>query len=497
MKKILVSVVFLLGISFAQASCVDLPTNLTKGKESSSVLSLQNFLKEKGYLKAVPNGYYGAGTQNAVKLYQKSKGLTRSGQVFPLTRAAIKLDTCATSSSLNTQTEKKPTSSPTAIITGTSTLAPVVVLSEPERNNLQRKQDVIAILKALYAYNKDTLKFLVPINSTSTEICSPTSTSTCGTMIDLSSLVPNFLPKIPNDPNKKTIGGSGYTVNRNENNGFTVSSLFKENGGQVSVMCYFSDACKIIDSVSVSGSLPLMITSIDRTALVIGGVGSKALVIHGQGFDTTGNSVFFTPALSQRSFMVSSTSPSTDGKTISIENSFVNNRTVCGVNCYELLQPGRYGVMVKNSRGESNSHYLEVKGVTVGSLSARPDTSITPNSTNVKLGTVTFSSNFLVGLKNFSLTNKGSAKAAAKFSNYKLKELTAATSTLSGPTFTFPKQDILENQSKIYEIYADVGNVLSDESGAIYFGGTFTIYDYLSGNDIQVPIKEFIVTVSY
>ncbi len=93
-------------------TCVDLQNNLIKGKETSEVLSLQNFLAQKGFLTAKPNGYFGVGTLAAVKKYQQSIGLSRSGQVFPLTRAAIKKETCGSSASLpvsNTGTQNTST----------------------------------------------------------------------------------------------------------------------------------------------------------------------------------------------------------------------------------------------------------------------------------------------------------------------------------------------------------------------------------------------------
>ncbi len=107
-KYLLSSVVWYALSSLTSASaftCVDLPKNLSKGMESSSVLSLQNFLKEKGYLTAKPNGYFGVGTLGAVKKYQASVGLSRSGQVFSLTRAAIKNETCTSFVVKNTANE--------------------------------------------------------------------------------------------------------------------------------------------------------------------------------------------------------------------------------------------------------------------------------------------------------------------------------------------------------------------------------------------------------
>lgn len=494
MKKILVFLAFFLCFQSVQAACVDLPSNLSKGKESSDVLLLQNFLKEKGYLKATPNGYYGLGTHNAVKLYQNSKSLARSGQVFPLTRAAIKADSCVVGKATTTTSTSISTSSPKTAATST----PQVALSEAEKVILKKKEDMTLILKAMYSYNQDTKKYLVPITSSSTEICAPTATSSCESFIDLSVLIPNFISKIPIASNKKTQGGAGYYLNRNENNGFTISSLESSGEPKISLICYFGDSCKITEVAAVSTKIPPTISSIERIALVVGGKNSKKFTIHGQGFSTSSNVIIFTPKMSQKSYTVTTNAPSLDGKTISIDSSFTNETVSCGIDCKERLPSGSYGVMVKTSFGESNRHYLDVTSVTANSVSSRPNTSITPNSANVELATITLGTNFLIRLKSLSVTSTGAPKAVAKFSKYSLKDITSGTTTLlSGPTFTFPKEDMLENQSKIYALYADVGNVLSDEAGTITFSETFTVNDYISGDDIQIPVKDFMVTVSY
>ncbi len=69
-------------------------TNATTGGEFSS---LQNFLMSKGFLSGSATGYYGKMTEDAVKAYQASTGLTQTGSVGPLTRAAITNATCSLS----------------------------------------------------------------------------------------------------------------------------------------------------------------------------------------------------------------------------------------------------------------------------------------------------------------------------------------------------------------------------------------------------------------
>ncbi len=109
MRKFFIGLLFLAGtIGYASAQstvvCTDLQTSLTRGAESKNVLALQNFLYAKALLKATPNGYFGPATLAAVKIYQASVGLPNTGAVLTLTRAAIKKDSCSTSSVPSTTT---------------------------------------------------------------------------------------------------------------------------------------------------------------------------------------------------------------------------------------------------------------------------------------------------------------------------------------------------------------------------------------------------------
>lgn len=74
--------------------CIALTVNMAQHSRVSSVLTLQNFLTEKGFLKVQPTGYFGSMTVTAVKSYQRSKGIIQTGAVYALTRQAIKNDTC-------------------------------------------------------------------------------------------------------------------------------------------------------------------------------------------------------------------------------------------------------------------------------------------------------------------------------------------------------------------------------------------------------------------
>lgn len=131
MKKIIIILLTILSLQFTYAGqCFDLPKNINKWEESSSVLLLQNFLVSKGLLKAVPNGYFGNATFSAVKIYQNSIGVSKTGTVGALTRSAIKKETCITASSSVSSFVTKPvttiatsTNIKTATSTATSTIS--------------------------------------------------------------------------------------------------------------------------------------------------------------------------------------------------------------------------------------------------------------------------------------------------------------------------------------------------------------------------------------
>ncbi len=78
----------------AATVCVDLPYNFHRGYESKVVSKMQTFLISQGLLSGEPTGFFGDKTLEAVKSYQKSRGLPQTGMVYGMTRAAIKADTC-------------------------------------------------------------------------------------------------------------------------------------------------------------------------------------------------------------------------------------------------------------------------------------------------------------------------------------------------------------------------------------------------------------------
>ena len=62
---------------------------LKLGSKGTEVTELQKKLKKLGYFNAIATGYFGTVTQNAVKAFQKAKGISQVGTVGPITRTAL------------------------------------------------------------------------------------------------------------------------------------------------------------------------------------------------------------------------------------------------------------------------------------------------------------------------------------------------------------------------------------------------------------------------
>lgn len=75
-------------------SCLDLQSDLSRGATNNSVMLLQRYLHESGYLKLTPSGYFGEATLFAVKNFQANSNIVSTGYVGPITRLSIKQKTC-------------------------------------------------------------------------------------------------------------------------------------------------------------------------------------------------------------------------------------------------------------------------------------------------------------------------------------------------------------------------------------------------------------------
>ncbi|TSC99272.1 MAG: Uncharacterized protein Greene07144_1144 [Parcubacteria group bacterium Greene0714_4] len=110
-----------------------------------------------------------------------------------------------------------------------------------DTRNTQRQADVNTILNAVYQFaidNNGTLP--VAITTTATEICiAGTLIATCtgAGLIPLNELVllEKYLISIPIEPQKTSVNGVGYLINKTANGRITVQAQFEEQGKVISV----------------------------------------------------------------------------------------------------------------------------------------------------------------------------------------------------------------------------------------------------------------------
>ncbi len=92
---LIVPLAFMPTASYAQSSCVTIGRALSFGATGSEVTKLQGFLKAQGHFSATSVPRYGNATLAAVRAFQKAQGISQTGTVGPLTRAAISRVSCA------------------------------------------------------------------------------------------------------------------------------------------------------------------------------------------------------------------------------------------------------------------------------------------------------------------------------------------------------------------------------------------------------------------
>lgn len=530
MKKIIIVLLGCFSFSYVHAaSCTNLTSTLVRYQETSSVLSLQKYLFEKGFLKATPNGYFGVGTFNAVKKYQKSIGLAQVGVVGPATRAAIKKDTCQTTT---ISTEKFSENPPIKNVVATTTPVlqpitppPIEVPKSPQTiRNSKRKEDATLLLQMLYRYYVDSRGVVVATTTdTPMELCVKppilessvasgtesntliTKNSPCEGFIDISYLSPGYLSFIPRDPNLATSSiMTGYTVTRSQYNDITIAAKNAEEQAIIKVTCNFNNFCK--DIVSLDKEVIIYgkpsIATLTYNTLVSGATPKTSLIITGKNF-TTKNSVKLISLYTLKEYPLgdfSATVSSATNTKISIEGDVFNKILFCGSDCSQKIPLGSYAVIVTNEGGGSNAYPITIQGITISTTATHDSTTIIPKSKNVKVATFVLSSTYLLSLRSLTLTSSSTSTVLpSKLSNFVLKDTLDGTtySGGSGGAFNFSNVILYANHSKIYDLYIDVDEVELGSYGFMTYGGKFLVHDDVTNIDMESPIKTFPFTVSY
>ncbi|MEN9551888.1 MAG: hypothetical protein RI935_265 [Candidatus Parcubacteria bacterium] len=512
------------------SSCVDITKNLFRRDENSDVLLLQNFLSQEGYLKATPNGYYGAGTFAAVRGFQKDNGISQTGAAGRLTRAKIKSITCTS----QTTTTTSPLTNKTVTAESVSKTVAVIpqketITTKPLSHNEVRFRDSERILVALYNAFKDRGGVWPVAISTSSplELCVEprrremevmafatdtaqtvkTPDSKCKEYIDVSYLEPNYFSVTPRDPSLSTSSiALGYTISRGEYGDITIAPKKTDNGEHIKVRCSFNGSCKSVTRLNKEEYNTPYLERLQRNTFIADSIQKEGVIIYGRNLNAT-NTLIIQSKTTQRIYTAQA-STSVDIKNRStqaiIPASITRDMLSCGVGCREKLPVGDYSLQVSNEGGKSDFVYFSVRAFTTSTLSLRANTSAPPNTNSVKLATVSVSSGVPLVLKSLVLTSSttpfvgtSTPNTASKITNFKLIDAVSGSSiTGSGLTFTLGDIQLIENSSRFYDISAAIGDILVQDSAFMTYGGKFVVKDTLTGAEFDLPIKEFSFSVS-
>ena len=297
MKRIVSFLFILSSIAFVKAGvCFDLPNDITAGVESSAVLSLQNLLQEKGFLKNTPNGYFGVGTVKAVKAYQRSLRIPPSGGVHMLTRRAIKKVPCTvpvkivtatttkvitTSPIVATSTKVNTTLATTTIVKATTTIVVIPALIGPMPTIIDIATETFFVkstssapfvitgtgfsatsnevfFKLRNTYKKYSMGKVIASTST---LISVASTLFTGTQLSCGNGCLEFLEPGTYDVTVVTPGGESNT-------GFVILKGFTGTSETAvkDVAIYYGAKKALIGTITFSTSVPVYLTSLSFTA---------------------------------------------------------------------------------------------------------------------------------------------------------------------------------------------------------------------------------------
>ena len=382
--------------------------------------------------------------------------------------------------------------------------------------NDQRRKDINAILQALASRFRNTRVHALPVNETPIELCvTPilkTSTTTasngslllvteespCKEYIDIAYLSPSYLSTIPRDPTLATSSAQiGYMITRSESNDITITPKTLDDKAVIKVTCNFNAGCSSVEQISTTIYTQPYIISIDRPIFLRDATPKTSITIVGKGF-TGKNAVTLTQRNNSKEYYLGEFI-STNGTTTLLDPNSLNKKFPCGDGCTDGVPVGDYMVTIKNEGGVSNVGYISIKSYTTSTISSHGNSTVTPNSSSTKIGSITVSSDISLTLKSLTLTSTTTNKLLPlKITKLVLKDSQVNTAiTSSGSTFTLPSIPLGANESKIFDIYADIGDVFIQEFGRMSYSGTILARDSLSGVDLEFSIKEFLFTVSY
>lgn len=226
------------------------------------------------------------------------------------------------------------------------------------------------------------------------------------------------------------------------------------------------------------------IDSIDLVTLFAGGQTEWGFDLYGSHFSTTTNMVYLKNMGNGTVYSIG-TFASATGTVLSLPPNIGNTAFPCGNGCLQTLSSGSYEISVSTQSGSSNGRYIEVKPFTLQSTTGSMTTAIPANASNVKLGTVTFSSPIPIIVKSVSFVPTTSSISQDGVGSPTYHDV------IRGNVLT---QDVLlpAFQTMIVDAYVSTSNTLPGTLSGVFM---VTIEDYIGKRSTTFRSPEFLVTV--
>lgn len=238
-----------------------------------------------------------------------------------------------------------------------------------------------------------------------------------------------------------------------------------------------------------NGSAPVpfprpTLESVDFVTLFAGGQTDWGFDIHGSGFSSTTNSVYFKNMGNNMVYAIG-TFASASGTAISLPSNMGNTEFSCGSGCSQKLLPGSYEVSVKTPGGQTAGKYMEIKAFTIHSQTGTLASALPANATDVKIGSVSFSTPAPVIVRSVALIIGTSTISADGVS----------VSSYNDPI----RRSVLVPDVELYPLHTMI--VEANVTTSNQFAGTVTAYftveveDYIAKRKTTFMSPEFLATI--
>lgn len=163
--------------------------------------------------------------------------------------------------------------------------------------------------------------------------------------------------------------------------------------------------------VPLPAALKPQLDSVDLVTLFAGGYTEWGFDLHGSSFSSTTNMVYFKNLSSGVTYTIG-TFGSADGTTITLPTSIGSTKFSCGNGCLQSMPAGPYEIFVQTSGGQTSGKYIEIKPFTIQSRTGSEMAPLPSTGSNVKLGTLTFSTSLPVIVKSVGFAVSASTISA-------------------------------------------------------------------------------------